>query len=71
MVGLDACDGSGFEEIHEPFDERLAHAVSGLSNTGLEELISALISTVDQNYRSTSLGVKLALMRASEIGKNK
>ena len=71
VLDLDAVYRSRFEEIHEPFDERLAHAVSGLSNTGLEELISALISTVDQNYRSTSLGVKLALMRASEIGKNK
>ena len=71
ILDLDAVYRSRFDEIEESLDERLAHTISGLSNQELEELISALFSMTDQNYQSTSLSLKLALMRASEIGKNR
>ena len=71
VLDLDAVYRSRFDEPDEQIDQRLAHTVSGLSNVELENLISALLSTVDQNYRSSSVSAKIALMRASQIGKGR
>ncbi len=67
VLDLDVVYRSRLEDIDEPIDERLAHSISGLSNEQLENLISVVLSTVDQSYHSASVGVKVALMRASEV----
>jgi hypothetical protein len=69
ILDLDAVYRSRFDEPENPIDERLSYTVSGLSNQQLEELISVLLSTVDQNYHSPNVSAKIALMRASKIGK--
>ncbi|OHA26570.1 MAG: hypothetical protein A3C06_03280 [Candidatus Taylorbacteria bacterium RIFCSPHIGHO2_02_FULL_46_13] len=71
VLDLDIVYRSRFDEIEETIDERLSNTVSGLSNIALEDLISVLLSTVDQSYHSSSLGIKLALMRATEVGKRR
>lgn len=71
VLDLDVVYRARFDEIDEMIDERLMHTISGLSNEQLEQLISVLLSTVDQSYHSPLVGIKIALLRASEVGKRR
>ena len=71
VLDLDSVYRARFDDLDERVDERLMHTVSGLSNDQLENLIAVLLSIVEERYHSPSVGIKIALMRASDVGKGR
>src|SRR3989344_2111759 len=69
ILDLDLVYRARFDEVDEQVSDRLVRTVATIPNEQLEQLIGVLISSMDQKYRSASLGVKIALLRAEEVGK--